>query len=65
MAAFDPARHLDTLAPALGLVIDPAWRAEVEQFLATAARMAALVEDFPPGAELEHMAPVFRPGDRP
>jgi len=62
MVAFDPARHLDALAPALGLSIDPAWRAEVEQFLATAQRMAALVEGFPPGTELEHLAPTFEPG---
>jgi len=62
MTKFDPATHLDAMAPALGLAIDPAWRAEVEQFLAVAARMATLVDGFPPGEELEHMAPVFRPG---
>lgn len=66
MSAFDPAKHLDAMAPVLGLKIDPAWRPEVEQFLAVAARMAALVDGFPPDEELEHSAPVFRPGgDKP
>jgi len=61
MSRFDPAKHLDALAPALGLDIDPAWRPQVEQFLAVAARMAALLDGFPPGEELEHAAPVFEP----
>jgi hypothetical protein len=62
MSAFDPTKHLDAMASTLGLEIDPAWRPEVEQFLAVAARMAALVDGYPPGEELEHAAPVFRPG---
>jgi hypothetical protein len=62
MGKFDPAKHLEAMAPALGLDIAPAWRPEVEQFLAVAARMADLLDGFPPGEELEHSAPVFGPG---
>lgn len=61
MSAFDPKTHLDAMAPALGLEIDPAWRPGVEQFLGVAARMAALLDGFPPDEDLEHAAPVFRP----
>jgi hypothetical protein len=63
MSAFDPTKHLDAMAPILGLAVEVAWRPEIEQFLVTAARMAALLDDFPPGEELEHAAPVFRPGE--
>lgn len=64
MSAFDPTKHLEVMAATLGLEIDPAWRPEVEQFLAVAARMADLLDGFPPGEELEHAAPVFRSGER-
>ncbi len=64
MSMFDPTKHLDAMAPILGLEIDAALRPEVEQFLAVAARMAELLDGFPPGEELEHAAPVFRPGER-
>lgn len=63
MSLFDPTKHLDAMAPILGLSVEAAWRPEVEQFLAVAARMADLLDGFPPGEELEHAAPVFRPGE--
>ena len=62
MSAFDPTKHLDIMAPMLGLAVDTVWHIEVEQFLAVAARMADLLDGFPPGEELEHSAPVFLPG---
>jgi hypothetical protein len=63
MSVFDPKRHLDAMAQTLGLTIEAAWRPDVEQFLTVAARMADLLDGFPPGEALEHAAPVFRPGE--
>jgi hypothetical protein len=63
MSAFDPTKHLDAMAPILGLSVEAAWRPDVLQFLAVAARMADLLNGFPPGEALEHAAPVFRPGE--
>lgn len=60
--AFDPERHLDAMAPALGLAITAAQRPAVLQFLAIAQRMAQTVAACPlDDAELD-LAPVFRPG---
>jgi hypothetical protein len=50
---FDPEVHLDVVAPALGLSIDPAWRPGVVANLAVAAAMAALLDAFPPGDAIE------------
>jgi hypothetical protein len=50
---FDPEVHLDVVAPALGLAIDPGWRAGVVANLAVAAAMAALLDAFPPGDAIE------------
>jgi hypothetical protein len=63
MTAFDPDRLIDALAPALGLEIRPEWRDGVTLFLRTAAAMAALLDDTPPGADLTEAAAVFRPGE--
>jgi len=61
-AAFDAARHLDAMAPALGLTITPEQRPVVLQFLATAAAMAGIVTAAPVPADTLDLAPVFRPG---
>jgi hypothetical protein len=49
---------IDALAPALGIVIDPAWRAAVRANLDVTLRMAAMVDDFKLPDEAE-AAPVF------
>lgn len=60
--AFDPERHLDAMAPTLGLTITAGQRPVVLQFLAIAQRMAETVAACPlDDAELD-LAPVFRPG---
>lgn len=60
--AFDAARHLDALAPALGLTIKAEQRPGVLQFLATAHAMAELVKAAPLEDGSFELAPVFRPG---
>lgn len=60
--AFDAARHLDALAPALGLTIGPGQRPGVLQFLETAHAMAELVATAPLDEASCELAPVFRPG---
>jgi hypothetical protein len=62
MDSFDPERHMDAMAPALGLSIRPEWRAGVAGFLAVAADMARLVDEAS-GDALAESAPVYRPGD--
>jgi hypothetical protein len=59
---FDAARHLDALAPALGLTIGAGQRPGVLQFLATAHAMAELVATAPFEEGACELAPVFRPG---
>jgi hypothetical protein len=59
---FDAARHLDALAPALGLTISAGQRPGVLQFLATAQAMAELVATAPLDDGACELAPVFRPG---
>lgn len=59
---FDAARHLDAMAPALGLTITDEQRPVVLQFLAIAHGMSEIVGAAPvDGASLE-LAAVFRPG---
>ncbi len=60
--AFDAARHLDAMAPVLGLRISEAQRPGVLQFLAIAQRMAAIVDGAPLDETTSELAPVFRPG---
>ena len=56
--AFEADAFLDTVAPALGLVIEPDWRPAVRQQLVAAAEAAGLVLDFPLSDQVES-APVF------
>ncbi len=59
---FDPERHLEVMAPALGLTISEAQKPVVLQFLAIAHNMARIVGTAPlPDDELA-LAPNFRPG---
>ncbi|PWC53977.1 DUF4089 domain-containing protein [Azospirillum sp. TSO22-1] len=62
MTAFDPDKHIDALAPALGLEIRPEWRAGVAGFLTVAAAMADLVEAAVDDSMAEGAA-VYRPGE--
>lgn len=61
-ASFDAARHLDALAPALGLTITAEQRPGVLQFLATARAMFELVQTAPVKDGSFELAPAFRPG---
>lgn len=61
-SAFDAARHLEALAPALGLTISAGQQPGVLQFLATAHAMAELVKAAPLEDGSFELAPVFRPG---
>lgn len=62
MTDFDPNRHIDTLAPLLGLDIRPEWRVEVAQFLTIAHGMAKTVAAAPLPADAHEGAATFRPG---
>jgi hypothetical protein len=53
-------RHVDLMAPLLGLAVTEAQRPGVCRFLEVARRMAALVEPGGAGDSLD-LAPVFRP----
>ena len=57
--AFDPERHMDIMAPLLGLAIPEAQRESVAGFLRIAHAMAALVEKAPLGGDTLDLAPVF------
>jgi hypothetical protein len=59
---FNPAAHLDVMAPALGLTITAEQREGVIRFLATAQSMAKIVERAPIAEDSLELAPVFRPG---
>lgn len=61
-ADFDPERHLDAMAPALGLTITAGQRPGVLQFLAIAQRMAQIAATCPLDDAALDLAPVFRPG---
>lgn len=59
---FDAARHLDAMAPALGLTITAEQRPVVLQFLAIAQSMSEIVRSAPLDPALLELAPVFCPG---
>lgn len=59
---FDAERHLDAMAPALGLAITAEQRPGVLQFLKTAQAMAELVARAPIEDGSFELAPAFRPG---
>lgn len=59
---FDAARHLDAMAPALGLTITAAQRPVVLQFLSIAQAMSEIVRKAPLDQGSLELAPVFRPG---
>ncbi|HEY5793485.1 MAG TPA: DUF4089 domain-containing protein [Bosea sp. (in: a-proteobacteria)] len=59
---FAAARHLDAMAPALGLTITAEQRPAVLQFLAIAHGMSEIVRNAPLDPALLELAPVFRPG---
>ncbi len=61
LPAFDAERHLDAMAPALGLTITCAQRPGVLQFLGIACAMAELVRAAPIDDGCFELAPVFRP----
>ncbi len=60
--SFDPAAHLDAMAPALGLSITAEQRQGVIQFLGVAQAMAEIVQAAPIADDTLELAPVFRPG---
>lgn len=57
---FDAQTHLDAMAPAMGLTIDPAWQDTVIANLQATARMAGMVGSFALDDHVEP-APVFVP----
>lgn len=59
---FDAARHLDAMAPALGLTITDEQRPVVLQFIAIAHAMSEIVRAAPLDPASLELAPVFRPG---
>jgi hypothetical protein len=59
---FDPARHLDVMAPTLGLRISETQRPVVLQFLAIAHNMALIVDAAPLADDRLELAPKFQPG---
>lgn len=60
---FDPHRHIDAVAPAMGLTVADAYHPGVAAFLTLAHGMAAKLMAAPlPDASLDP-APVFRPGE--
>ncbi len=61
--AFDPLRHLEVAAPAVGLVIDEAHKPGVAAFLTLAHAMAAALMAAPLPDDGLDPAPVFRPGE--
>ncbi|SFI31087.1 Protein of unknown function [Bosea sp. OK403] len=60
--AFDAARHLDAMAPALGLTITEEQRPGVLQFLGVAYLMSEILHAAPFDDASFELAPVFRPG---
>lgn len=59
---FDPAAHLDAMAPALGLTITAEQREGVIRFLVAAEAMAKIVQGTRMAEDSLELAPVFRPG---
>ncbi|MEZ5864403.1 MAG: DUF4089 domain-containing protein [Geminicoccaceae bacterium] len=62
MTDWDPDRHIDALAPLLGLEVTAEQRPGVRRFLEVAHAMAQRVEAAVLPDAL-HLAPVFRPVD--
>ncbi|SIQ77207.1 DUF4089 domain-containing protein [Bosea sp. TND4EK4] len=60
---FDAERHLDAMAPVIGLTITAEQRPVVLQFLGIAERMARIVATCPLDDAEFSLAPVFRPGN--
>lgn len=61
---FDADRHIDAVAPTVGLTITDGQRSGVALFLTIARGMAEIVEAAPVPEGTFHMAPAFRPGKR-
>lgn len=61
-SSFDPHRHMEAVAPAMGLSIDEAHRPGVAAFLTLAHAMAAKLMSAPLADDSLDPAPVFRPG---
>ncbi|KPH79015.1 DUF4089 domain-containing protein [Bosea vaviloviae] len=59
---FDAVRHLDAMAPSLGLTITDEQRPMVLQFLAIAHSMSKVVLAAPLDPASLELAPAFRPG---
>jgi hypothetical protein len=62
--AFDADRHIDALAPTLGLTITAEQRPGVARFLAVAHLMASALAGAPIEESTLDLAPVFTPGAR-
>ncbi len=62
--AYDPDRHINAMAPLVGLNVTPEQRPGVSRFLAVARRMATLVAAAPLDRDTIELAPVFTPGGR-
>lgn len=58
---FDPEKHVELMAPLVGVALEPEWLPGVTANLAMAARMAALVLEFPLDDAVEPAA-VFEAG---
>lgn len=61
---FDAARHIDAVAPTLGLTVTDERRPGVALFLTIARSMAETVAAAPVPEGGFHLAPAFRPGKR-
>ncbi len=59
---FDAETWIDTVAPSLGLNIDPGWRKEIVFHLGLVSCAAALVAEAPVEALECEPAPIFTPG---
>lgn len=60
--SFDPHRHMEAVAPAMGLVLDETRKPGVAAFLTLAHAMAAKLMSAPLADDSLDPAPVFRPG---
>lgn len=60
--SFDPHRHMEAVAPTMGLAIDEAYKPGVAAFLTLAHAMAANLMAAPLADGALDPAPVFRPG---
>ena len=62
IAGFDPDRHIDAVAPAVGLTVTADQRPGVIRFLSVAHAMAVQVFAAPIAPDEIDLAPTFRPG---